>query len=635
MSTGRGGIPNEVVEEIISRSDIASVVGQYVQFTKNSGNNLFGLCPFHSEDTPSFSVSTNKQMFYCFGCHKGGDVVTFIKEIEHLSYVEALKFLAEKAGVTIPEPDDANYRKEEQLRKRLKEALLEAARYYYKNFKSEKGDAARAYLKKRAIAPATATKVGLGYAPDEWSGLYDHLVNKGFSQYEIQKSGLFVTTKNNKTIDLFRGRLMFPIFNAMGELIAFGGRIIGDGNPKYVNSPETPVYSKQRNLYALNFAKQSKMKQIIVVEGYMDVISMHQAGVTNAVASLGTALTERQLDLLERYCEEVVLFYDSDKAGQNAAVRGLKMLMERKKKHTGMTTRVRVAKVPNGKDPDEFIREYGKDEFAKVVESAVSVLDYLVDSAYLQSQESGEFDPIKFQQLISTYLSWEDNLILRERAAYKAAQILGVSSQSVMSEAGKRSDQSKKEAIEQSRRDVKKQEEILPEKQISETATRDELVLVCLLASLGDKYADFVRNYGEEPLETDFSLGSMRQIVKNILPDLKEGKLDSRKLLAAGDNLILNRRPANDTLSEALMSVKYGDNAEDLLKNTLDYLYRVRMSVYTRQKDVLARRLDVMAEGPDRDATESLLRSTRSGPCIWMRTSAKKSSWIRIGLKTA
>ena len=612
MSTGRGGIPNEVVEEIISRSDIASVVGQYVQFTKNSGNNLFGLCPFHSEDTPSFSVSTNKQMFYCFGCHKGGDVVTFIKEIEHLSYVEALKFLAEKAGVTIPEPDDANYRKEEQLRKRLKEALLEAARYYYKNFKSEKGDAARAYLKKRAIAPATATKFGLGYAPDEWSGLYDHLVSKGFSQYEIQKSGLFVTTKNNKTIDLFRGRLMFPIFNAMGELIAFGGRIIGDGNPKYVNSPETPVYSKQRNLYALNFAKQSKMKQIIVVEGYMDVISMHQAGVTNAVASLGTALTERQLDLLERYCEEVVLFYDSDKAGQNAAVRGLKMLMERKKKHTGMTTRVRVAKVPNGKDPDEFIREYGKDEFAKVVESAVSVLDYLVDSAYLQSQESGEFDPIKFQQLISTYLSWEDNLILRERAAYKAAQILGVSSQSVMSEAGKRSDQSKKEAIEQSRRDVKKQEEILPEKQISETATRDELVLVCLLASLGDKYADFVRNYGEEPLETDFSLGSMRQIVKIILPDLKEGKLDSRKLLAAGDNLILNRRPANDTLSEALMSVKYGDNAEDLMKNTLDYLYRVRMSVYTRQKDVLARILDVMAEGPDRDATESLLRSTLS-----------------------
>ena len=612
MSTGRGGIPNEVVEEIISRSDIASVVGQYVQFTKNSGNNLFGLCPFHSEDTPSFSVSTNKQMFYCFGCHKGGDVVTFIKEIEHLSYVEALQFLAEKAGVTIPEPDDANYRKEEQLRKRLKEALLEAARYYYKNFKSEKGEAARAYLKKRAIAPATATKFGLGYAPDEWSGLYDHLVSKGFSQYEIQKSGLFVTTKNNKTIDLFRGRLMFPIFNAMGELIAFGGRIIGDGNPKYVNSPETPVYSKQRNLYALNFAKQSKMKQIIVVEGYMDVISMHQAGVTNAVASLGTALTERQLDLLERYCEEVVLFYDSDKAGQNAAVRGLKMLMERKKKHTGMTTRVRVAKVPNGKDPDEFIREYGKDEFAKVVESAVSVLDYLVDSAYLQSKESGEFDPIKFQQLISTYLSWEDNLILRERAAYKAAQILGVSSQSVMSEAGKRSDISKKEAIDQSRREVKKQEEILPEKQISETATRDELVLICLLSSLGEKYADFVSQYGEEPLETDFSMGSMRQIVKNVLPDLKAGKLDSRKLLAAGDNLILNQRPANDTLSEALMSVKYGDNAEDLLKNTLDYLYRVRMSVYTKQKDVLAKRLDIMPEGPDRDATESLLRSTLS-----------------------
>ncbi|MBR6254254.1 MAG: DNA primase [Clostridiales bacterium] len=609
MSNGRGGIPNEVVEEIISRSDIVSVVGQYVQFTKSSGQNMFGLCPFHSEDTPSFSVSVNKQIYYCFGCHKGGNVVNFIMEIEHLSYFEALKFLAEKSGVTIPEPDDANYRKEEQLRKRLKLVLLEAARYYYKSFKSEKGEEARKYLQKRAIAPATATKFGLGYAPNEWSGLYNHLVSKGFSQNEIQKSGLFVT-KNGKTFDLFRGRLMFPIFNAMGELIAFGGRIIGDGQPKYVNSPETPVYSKQRNLYALNFAKQAKMKQIIVVEGYMDVISMHQAGVTNAVASLGTALTERQLDLLERYCEEVVLFYDSDRAGQNAAVRGLKMLMERKKKHTGMTTQVRVAKVPNGKDPDEFIREFGKDEFAKVVDQAVPVLDYLVDSAHHQSMESGRFDPVVFQQLISTYLSWEDNMILRERAAYKAAQILGVSAQSVMSEAGKKSSQSHEEKINNSKRVVEKQNALLPEKQLGETASRDELVLICLLATLGAEYSTFVAKFGEEPLETDFSMGSMRTIVKQVLPVLKEGKLDANGLLLAGDNLILNQRPARDTLSEALMSVKYGDDLESLMNFTKDYLYRVRMSVYTKQKDLLAKRLDTMPEGSDRDATERLLRST-------------------------
>ena len=609
MSNGRGGIPNEVVEEIISRSDIVSVVGQYVQFTKSSGQNMFGLCPFHSEDTPSFSVSVNKQIYYCFGCHKGGNVVNFIMEIEHLSYFEALKFLAEKSGVTIPEPDDANYRKEEQLRKRLKLVLLEAARYYYKSFKSEKGEEARKYLQKRAIAPATATKFGLGYAPNEWSGLYNHLVSKGFSQNEIQKSGLFVT-KNGKTFDLFRGRLMFPIFNAMGELIAFGGRIIGDGQPKYVNSPETPVYSKQRNLYALNFAKQAKMKQIIVVEGYMDVISMHQAGVTNAVASLGTALTERQLDLLERYCEEVVLFYDSDRAGQNAAVRGLKMLMERKKKHTGMTTQVRVAKVPNGKDPDEFIREFGKDEFAKVVDQAVPVLDYLVDSAHHQSMESGRFDPVVFQQLISTYLSWEDNMILRERAAYKAAQILGVSAQSVMSEAGKKSSQSHEEKINNSKRVVEKQNALLPEKQLGETASRDKLVLICLLATLGAEYSTFVAKFGEEPLETDFSMGSMRTIVKQVLPVLKEGKLDANGLLLAGDNLILNQRPARDTLSEALMSVKYGDDLESLMNFTKDYLYRVRMSVYTKQKDLLAKRLDTMPEGSDRDATERLLRST-------------------------
>ena len=609
MSNGRGGIPNEVVEEIISRSDIVSVVGQYVQFTKSSGQNQFGLCPFHSEDTPSFSVSVNKQIYYCFGCHKGGNVVNFIMEIEHLTYIEALKFLAEKAGVTIPEPDDANYRKEEQLRKRLKEVLLEAARYYYKSFKSEKGEEARKYLQKRAISPATATKFGLGYAPNEWSGLYNHLVSKNFSQYEIQKSGLFVT-KNGKTFDLFRGRLMFPIFNAMGELIAFGGRIIGDGQPKYVNSPETPVYSKQRNLYALNFAKQSKMKQIIVVEGYMDVISMHQAGVTNAVASLGTALTERQLDLLERYCEEVILFYDSDRAGQNAAVRGLKMLMERKKKHTGMTTQVRVAKVPNGKDPDEFIREYGKDEFAKVVEQAVPVLDYLVDSAYNQSLEKGSFDPVVFQQLISTYLSWEDNMILRERAAYKAGQILGVSTQSVLAEVGKLSTRTHEEAIRKSNQDISKQTEIRPERQLGETATRDELVLLCLLSMLGESYKTFVERTNDEPLETDFTMGTMRAIAKEILPILKEGKLDANRLLLAGDNLILNQRPAKDTLSEALMSVKYGDDLESLISHTIDYLYRVRLSVYTRMKAELARRLDVMPEGPDRAATETMLRKT-------------------------
>lgn len=609
MSSGRGGIPNEVIEEIISRNDIVSVVGQYVQFTKSSGQNQFGLCPFHSEDTPSFSVSVNKQIYYCFGCHKGGNVVNFIMDVEHLTYVEALKFLAEKSGVTIPESNDVNYRREEEFRKRIKAVLLEAARYYYASFKSPKGEPARAYLKKRQITPAIATQFGLGYAPDEWSGLYNYLVSKKFSQEEIAKSGLFVT-KNGKTFDLFRGRLMFPIFNAMGELIAFGGRIIGDGLPKYVNSPESPVYSKQRNLYGLNFAKKSKMKQIIVVEGYMDVISMHQAGVTNAVASLGTALTERQLDLLERYCEEVVLFYDSDRAGQNAAIRGLKMLLDRKKKHTGMTTQVRVAKVPDGKDPDEYIKLYGKDEFAKVVDQAVPVLEYLVDSAYQQSLNDGRFDSVLFQQLISTYLSWEDNMILRERAAHQAATILGVSTASVMSEVGKHSVSSHREAVIRSQKEVSKQESVRPERQPGEIATKDELVLISLLASLGDCYKTFLDTYHDAPLVTDFSMGAMRTIAQEVLPILEQGKLDANRLIMAGENLVLNQRSAKDTLTEAMMSVKFGDDINSLMGHTIDYLYRVRLTVYTRQKDELAKRLDVMPDGPDRDATEQALRQT-------------------------
>lgn len=610
-SGGHGRIPQEVVEEIISRNDIVSVVGQYVQFTKSSGHNMFGLCPFHSEDTPSFSVSTtaDKQIFYCFGCHKGGDVVKFIQEIEHLSYVEALRLLAERAGVKIPETNDPKYQKEEYLRKRVYEVLKAAAVYYYKSYLSEKGEAARAYLQKRAISNVTATNFGLGYAPDEWNGLYRFLTDRKFTKEEIVASGLF-STKNGRIFDLFRGRLMFPIFDSMGKIIAFGGRIIGDGQPKYVNSPESVVFSKQRNLYGLNFAKQSKPKQIIVVEGYMDVISMHQAGVTNAVASLGTALTERQLDLLERYCEEVVLFYDSDRAGQNAALRGLKMLMDRKKKHTAMTTQIRVARVPNGKDPDEFIREYGKEEFAKVVDQAMPVLDYLVDSAHKQSLVDGKFDPIKFQQLVSTYLSWETNEILRERAAYQAAQILGVSTASVMAETKRKTEISKEENTVRIKREEQKQAGLTTQKQPGETATRDELVLLCLLASLGQNYPAFVSRFKEEPLVTDFTMGSMRTIVSEILPDLKAGKLNGRRLVEAGENLILNQRPASSTLSEALVSVQYGEGLDSLMLYTINYLYRVRTDVYTRQKKALAKRLDVMPEGPDRTATQEALKKT-------------------------
>ena len=238
------------------------------------------------------------------------------------------------------------------------------------------------------------------------------------------------------------------------------------------------------------------------------------------------------------------------------------------------------------------------------------VLDYLVDSAYNQSLEKGSFDPVVFQQLISTYLSWEDNMILRERAAYKAGQILGVSTQSVLAEVGKLSTRTHEEAIRKSNQDISKQTEIRPERQPGETATRDELVLLCLLSMLGESYKTFVERTNDEPLETDFTMGTMRAIAKEILPILKEGKLDANRLLLAGDNLILNQRPAKDTLSEALMSVKYGDDLESLISHTIDYLYRVRLSVYTRMKAELARRLDVMPEGPDRAATETMLRKT-------------------------
>ena len=610
--TGRtGGIPESIVEEIIARNDIVSVVGQYVRFTKTSGQNQFGLCPFHSEDTPSFSVSTSKQIFYCFGCHKGGNVIHFIMEIEKCGYLDALKILAERAQVRLPEPEDDNYRKEAQLRDRVKEALVEAARYFYTNLYSNLGISAREYLTARAISPSTAKAFGLGYAPDQWTGLLLHLRKKGYSDEVLSQCGLFTKgKKQGELIDLFRGRLMFPIFDTLGKIIAFGGRIIGEGNPKYINSPESVVYSKQRNLYGLNFAKTTKEKKMIIVEGYMDVITMHQAGVKNAVASLGTALTERQLDLLSRYTEEVVLFYDSDSAGQAAAMRGLKMLLQRGKKYnsSASTAAISVALVPDGKDPDQYIREHGADAFKKIVADAYFVLAYLLMTAEKQSTENGKLDPRTYQNLACTYLSWENNLVLREHFAAKPAAILGVSVERIMQESSRIADEKHDLERQESDRVLVRQVSVLPKMNEGDSARQNELVLLCLLSGMNDEYADME----DHPIPTDFSAGTMREIAAEALDLLDKKALSPLTLLELGEGRMMNGRAAKDVLSELLMRTQSVKHDDKRMQHVMDYLYQIRINVYTSHKNELARCLDLMPEGPDKSATkEDLLKVDR------------------------
>ena len=355
--------PEELVEEVRTRNDIVDVISGYVKLQRK-GSSYFGLCPFHNEKSPSFSVSPGKQMYYCFGCGAGGNVLTFIMEYENYSFPEALKLLADRAGVNLPEQE---YSKEERRQQDLRTAILEvnktAAKYYYYQLRTEAGKPGMDYLKNRQLSEETMQRFGLGYAGKYSDGLYRYLKQKGVSDELLRQSGLMNVDEKRGMYDKFWNRVIFPIMDVNNRVIGFGGRVMGDGKPKYLNSPETKVFDKSRNLYGLNVARTSRKKYIIVCEGYMDVISMHQAGFTNSVASLGTALTSQHASLLKRYTQEVILSYDSDEAGIKAALRAIPLLKE-----AGLTAR--VLRMAPYKDPDEFIKTLGTEAFQERINQA-------------------------------------------------------------------------------------------------------------------------------------------------------------------------------------------------------------------------------------------------------------------------
>ncbi|MCC2254753.1 DNA primase [Ruminococcus sp. CLA-AA-H200] len=354
---------DELIEEIRTRNDIVDVISGYVRLQKK-GSSYFGLCPFHNEKSPSFSVSRQKQMYYCFGCGAGGNVYTFLMEYENFSFVEAVKFLADRAGIELPEME---YSKEAKEKADLKASILEvnktAAKYFYVQLKSERGKQAYTYLKNRELSDETITAFGLGYSNKYSDDLYKYLRQKGYSEDLIRQAGLINTDEKQGVYDKFWNRVIFPIMDVNSRVIGFGGRVMGDAKPKYLNSPETAVFDKSRNLYGLNRARTSKKPYFLLCEGYMDVISLHQAGFTNAVASLGTALTPGHASLIKRYVKEVYLTYDSDEAGTRAALRAVPILRD-----AGITAK--VVRMDPYKDPDEFIKNLGAEEYEKRIGQA-------------------------------------------------------------------------------------------------------------------------------------------------------------------------------------------------------------------------------------------------------------------------
>lgn len=415
-------LSEQFISELKARNDIEDVVGSYVN-VKRRGRNLVGLCPFHSEKTPSFTVYPDSQSFYCFGCGAGGDVVTFVRRMENLDYIEAVKLLAQRAGLAMPEDGyDDSFAKRKT---RILEINRETARFYHQCLISPVGKKGLDYLRERGLSDKTIRHFGLGFAPESWDAAIKHLMGKGFRMDELTDAAIAVKSARGSYYDQFRGRVIFPIIDIRGNVIAFGGRVMDGKGPKYLNSPDTPVFKKSRNLFALNFAKAIKEPALILAEGYMDVVALHQAGFANAVATLGTSLTSEQARMISQYAEEVVIAYDADGAGQKATNRAINMFGE-------IGLKVRVLKVKDAKDPDEFIKKFGAARFRLLLEGAGSAMEFEIGKLRQKYDLESSDGKVGFLKEFAQFMAGIRNPIERDVYVTKTAAELGVSKDPLM-----------------------------------------------------------------------------------------------------------------------------------------------------------------------------------------------------------
>lgn len=423
----------ELLEEIKNRNDIIDVVSQYV-ILKRRGRNYFGLCPFHNEKSPSFSVSPDKQIFHCFGCNVGGDVFHFIMKIENISFFESVKLLANRAGIELPtEAMSPEEEKREKLKENVYKLNKDAAIFYHELLYKPESKAAQNYVKKRQLGNNTLKSFLIGYAGNN-NELLKYLKEKGYDTQTMLTSNLIGKSQDGRLYDKFRNRLMIPILDVKGKVIAFGGRVLDDSKPKYINSPESLVYSKGRNLFGLNVAVKNvhgRLDKLLIVEGYMDAISLYQRGITNVVASLGTALTDNQGQLLRRHCDQVILGYDADGAGQTAIMRGIGIMQS-------MGVDIRVLQISGAKDPDEFVLKYGPERFQKCMDNAISVVEYQVKNLKKSLDLNNTSDKIKFMNEIANILSKVDNSMEREVYVDKISRTYQISKEAIYAEVNKK-----------------------------------------------------------------------------------------------------------------------------------------------------------------------------------------------------
>ena len=517
-------IPEKFIQDLVDRSDIVDVVSGYVRLSKRSGANMFGLCPFHSEKTPSFSVSPDKQIYHCFGCGKGGGVISFIMEIENLSYPEAVAFLAKRAGMQMPEETDSA---EGRKRARMLALNKDAARWFYAQLSQPAGAPAVAYIQKRGISPAMVKNFGLGAAPDTWDGLRDAMREKGYTENELFDAGLVKRGRQGGFYDAFRNRLMFPVIDVRGNVIGFSGRILGDGEPKYLNSPETLVFNKSRNLFALNLAKKSKSGYIILSEGNIDVVSLHQAGFDSAVASLGTSLTPEQARLISRYTNEVIIAYDNDGAGLKASQRAIG-IMEK------LDIKVRVLRMNGAKDPDEYIKTKGPEAFRKLLEGSENQMDYRLRAIREKYDLSVTEQKIACLKESSDLIARNPNDVVREIYGEQLADTLGVKKEAVKQEIEtSRNKLIKGTKVAEEKEEIKVEKNFQPKSRdlryedTGSAAAEEELIALLYL------YPELIKTPGL-PHFSDFSSPVLGQIYEKICIHINNNSMVNMNTLTDG-----------------------------------------------------------------------------------------------------
>ena len=510
---------DELIEEIRSSNDIVDVISKYVTL-KRSGRNFFGLCPFHKEKSPSFAVSPDKQIFHCFGCGAGGNVIHFISKIEGLDFKDTLELLANRVNIELPTLDNLEDDKTARLKSKVYEINKIAAEFYHENLYKPASKTAQEYIKKRKLDNRTLKAFLIGYAGN-FNELYLLLKQKGYTEEEMLASSLVKRTENGGYMDSFRKRLMFPIQDVRERVIAFGGRVLDDSKPKYINSPENIVYSKGRNLFGLNVAKKHDTKKIVIVEGYMDAISLYQRGITNVVASLGTAMTEAQGRLLRRYSEQVILGYDADGAGQAAILRGMEILQN-------LGCDIRVLQIEGAKDPDEYVLKYGPERFQKCVDNAISLVEFKVKVLLKELNIENTNDKIKFLNEIAKILAKVTNQMEREIYVDKIAKEYKISKEAIYAEVNKlmyKDNQGSKKLEKRVVTMVPKEEK---ENSVSEAVLKRENLVIYLLINEYSKCYEKIKNL----ITLDYIQDDTnKQILKKMYEEFEKGNSNTSQLL--------------------------------------------------------------------------------------------------------